>query len=78
MKWLIPLLLLTSCSTGYNIVEDSFHLTVTLVEQPILNGKKVRAYAKWNDHRCDIVLTESEYPMSLEHEVRHCIEHHWH
>jgi hypothetical protein len=74
----LVLLLLTGCTGQHNIVETEFYLTVTLVDQPVNNGKEVRAYAVWDEGKCDIVLTKDAYPMNLEHEVRHCIEHYWH
>jgi hypothetical protein len=60
------------CSVDtYDIKQNTVSLTV--LENPNLDTLG-RAY--WSDGKCIIVL--KEYPTCLAHEVRHCLEGHWH
>ena len=75
-------MLLTGCSSfdapKHNIIHNQFVLTVR--EDPNLMPPNVRGTADllmFKDTK-HCIVTLRKYPQCLLHEVRHCIEEHWH
>ena len=67
-----------SDSSEYEIGSNDFLLHIKLIESfsdPLQQG-----LAEWNVEQteCTVTLIKDEYPRCLQHEVRHCIEGHWH
>jgi hypothetical protein len=73
---LVLLLALKGCAAGtgepeYKIQQKEF--TLKIVEAPNLGNP---GFARWRGGYCEIYL--KKYPVCLKHEIRHCIEGHWH
>ena len=74
----VVLAVLVGCSDSdlfseptYNIERKTFVMQIEFDESLQYDG-----LAEWRDGYCKITL--KQYPRCLAHEVRHCIEGHWH
>ena len=68
---------LTACSTTpYTISDRDFYFHLELVKS--FPNSYQHGLAQWDGQQCWVTLIKDQYPMCLQHEVRHCIEGKWH
>lgn len=79
MKWLFLSLciMLTACTSEYNIKRDRVFVSIELVDS-INNNPNTYGYSVCNNGVCTLYIRKDKYPLCITHEIRHAFEDNFH